>query len=166
VRWVAQALLDDNAAHVITCSRIDEQSRDPARRRGRSCRRSRHTTGPDNVKETPVGHDRERPLVEILYFDGCPNYGAARAMVERVSRALGLEPELRLVDVPDEVSARRLRFLGSPTIRVAGRDVDLQAGERDEYVLSCRVYRTENGLAGQPEERWVREALEQEASEA
>jgi hypothetical protein len=110
-------------------------------------------------------HDRDRPLVEILYFDGCPNHEAARALVERVSGELGLEPELRLVNVPDEEAARRLRFLGSPTIRVAGRDVDPQAGERDEYVLSCRVYRTASGFAGQPEERWVRDALEREASE-
>ena len=110
-------------------------------------------------------HDRERPVVEILYFDGCPNYEAARAMVERVSGALGLEAELRLVNVPDEKTARRLRFLGSPTIRVAGRDVDPQAREREEYALSCRVYRTASGFAGQPEERWVRDALEREAAE-
>jgi hypothetical protein len=109
-------------------------------------------------------HDHERPLVEILYFDGCPNHEAARALVERVSGALGLDPELRLVNVPDEEAARRLRFLGSPTVRVAGRDVDPQAAERDDYVLSCRVYRTDSGLAGQPDERWIRAALEREAS--
>ena len=106
-----------------------------------------------------------RPLVEILYFDGCPNHHPALAMVERVSRELGIEPEIRLVNVPDDETARQVRFLGSPTIRVDGRDVDPQAGERDEYVLSCRVYRTGSGFAGQPEERWVRDALEREASE-
>jgi hypothetical protein len=100
-----------------------------------------------------------RPLVEILYFDGCPNHEGARELVERTSRELGLEPQLRLVNVPDEESARRLRFLGSPTIRVAGIDVDPHAEERDEYVLSCRLYRTESGFAGQPDERWVRAAL-------
>lgn len=102
---------------------------------------------------------RARPLVEILYFDGCPNHEAARELVDRVSRELGLQPELRLVNVPDEQEARRLRFLGSPTVRVAGRDVDPQAAERDDYVLSCRVYRTDTGFAGQPDERWVRDAL-------
>jgi hypothetical protein len=116
------------------------------------------------VKEALVEHDRKRPLVEILYFDGCPNHEAARALVERVSSEVGLEPELRLLSVADEEAARRLRFLGSPTIRVAGRDVDPQAAERDEYVLSCRVYRTETGFAGQPEERWVRDALQREAT--
>ena len=100
-----------------------------------------------------------RPLVEILYFDGCPNYEGARELVERVSRELGVEPELRLVNVPDEEAARRLRFLGSPTIRVGGSDVEPHAEERDEYVLSCRVYRTVRGFAGHPDERWVRDAL-------
>lgn len=107
-----------------------------------------------------------RPLVELLYFDGCPNQTGALELVERVSRELGLEPELRLVNVPDEETARRLRFLGSPTIRVDGADVDPEALERDEYVLSCRVYRTESGFAGRPDEAWVRAALEQAAADS
>lgn len=107
---------------------------------------------------------RAKPLVELLYFDGCPNHEAARIMVERVSSELGLELELRLVNVPDEHEAQRLRFLGSPTIRVGGRDIDPDASERDNYVLSCRVYRTAAGFAGQPDERWLREALQQETA--
>jgi hypothetical protein len=104
------------------------------------------------------------PLVEILYFDGCPNYEGARAMVERVSQRLGIETEVRLVEVPDDEAAERLRFLGSPTVRVAGRDVDPLAGELDHYVRSCRVYRTERGFTGQPDDRWVRDALERATS--
>jgi len=34
----------------------------------------------------------------------------------------------------DEDAAQRLRFLGSPTIRAGGRDVDPHAHERDRYV--------------------------------
>ena len=104
------------------------------------------------------------PLVEVLYFDGCPNHEGARELVARVAGELGIEPRLRLVNVSDEEAARRLRFLGSPTVRVAGADVDPQSEERDEYVLSCRVYRTERGFAGQPDERWVRDALERASS--
>jgi len=50
-------------------------------------------------------------------------------------------------------------ILGSPTVRVDGRDVDPQAEERRDYGLSCRVYRTERGLAGLPDARWLRAAL-------
>ncbi len=99
------------------------------------------------------------PLVEIFYFDGCPNHHPAVALVERLSRELGLNPEIRLVNVPDDETARRVRFLGSPTIRVGGRDVDPQASERSDYGLSCRIFRTAAGMVGQPDEQWVREAL-------
>ena len=121
-------------------------------------------TTPDRASEGEAAAASACPLVEILYFDGCPNHEGARGLVERVSREIGIDPELRLVSVPDEEAARRLRFLGSPTIRVAGEDVDPQAREGADYVLSCRVYRTEHGFAGQPDERWVRDALVREAS--
>ena len=100
-----------------------------------------------------------RRRIEVLYFDGCPNHEAARAMVERVAAGLELEPEISLVRIADDASAARHRFLGSPTVRVDGRDVEPGAEERGHFVLSCRVYRTEHGLSGQPDPAWVREAL-------
>jgi hypothetical protein len=104
-----------------------------------------------------------RPLVEILSFAGCPNHIGAIELVERVSRGLGVDPELRVLEVSDQGAAQRLRFLGSPTIRVGGRDVDPHGWERGDYALSCRVFRTGAGISGQPDERWVREALLREA---
>jgi len=98
-------------------------------------------------------------LVEILYFDGCPNHQSARELVERVAAELQIEPDVRLVDVQTSDDAQRLHFLGSPTIRVNGRDVEPGAEEHREFVHSCRVYRTDSGFAGQPDERWVRDAL-------
>jgi hypothetical protein len=116
----------------------------------------------DGAAEEVTGGGRG-PLVEILYFEGCPNHHLAIALVERVSRALRLDPELRLVNVPDQEEAQRLRFLGSPTVRVGGVDIDPHTEERSDYALSCRLFRTEVGISGQPEERWVREALLREA---
>jgi hypothetical protein len=105
-----------------------------------------------------------RPLVEILYFEGCPNHEAARALVERVAAELRIEPELTLVCVPDPEAAAERRFLGSPTVRVNGRDVEPGAEERDDYALSCRVYRVERGFSGQPDPAWIREALSSAAA--
>jgi Polyketide cyclase / dehydrase and lipid transport len=128
--------------------------------------RSRPQREADAKAPPPQEEEIARPLVEILYFEGCPNHEAARTVVERVSGQLGIEPELRLVEVPSEEAAQRLHFLGSPTIRVEGEDVDPHASERRDYARSCRVYQTESGLAGQPDERWVRAALQRAASEA
>ena len=105
-----------------------------------------------------------RPRVEILYFEGCPNHEPARALVERVAADLGVELELELVEVPDAEAAERRRFLGSPTVRVDGVDVEPGPAGRDDFVLSCRVYRGAHGLTGQPDESWVRDALAKAAA--
>ena len=103
--------------------------------------------------------ERRRPVVEILYFDGCPNHEPAVALVERIDRELGTNADVRLVNVPDPGAANRLRFLGSPTVRVDGVDVDPLTTQRSDYALSCRIFTTDHGPAGQPEARWVRDAL-------
>lgn len=118
---------------------------------------------PADIVTEPVSSKSGSPLVEIFYFDGCPNHEPALALVKRLSAELGIEPEIRLVNVPDVESAQQLCFLGSPTVRVGGRDVDPHTEERADYALSCRVFRTEAGIVGQPDERWVRDALLHEA---
>ena len=100
-----------------------------------------------------------RPRVEILYFDGCPNHEAARELVEHVAAEVPVEPEIELVKVPDADAATTLHFLGSPTVRVDGRDVEPGADERRDFAFSCRVYRGEHGLGGQPDAAWIRSAL-------
>jgi hypothetical protein len=100
-----------------------------------------------------------KPRVELLYFEGCPNRKHAQALVERVAAQLQLAPTIELVEVPDDEAAVAFRFLGSPTIRVDGRDVEPGAAEREDFTLACRIYRTERGLAGQPDAAWIRAAL-------
>jgi hypothetical protein len=101
-----------------------------------------------------------RPRVEVLFIEDCLNYAAARALVERVADELHLEPDIRSIEVRDPDDARALRFLGSPTIRVRGRDVEPGADRRRDFALACRVYRSPHGVSGEPDEAWVREALE------
>jgi hypothetical protein len=104
-----------------------------------------------------------RPRVEILYFEGCPNHEPARMLVERLARQLRIEPEIRMVEVAGPGAAVELGFLGSPTVRVDGVDVDPGAEGRRDFAFSCRIYRSESGVAEQPDERWVREALAEAA---
>ena len=104
-----------------------------------------------------------RPRVEILYFQGCPNQESARVLVERLARELRIAPEIRVVEVADPDAAVAHRFLGSPTVRVNGMDVEPGAEARRDFALSCRIYRSERGLAEQPAEARVREALSEAA---
>jgi hypothetical protein len=95
----------------------------------------------------------------VLTVAGCPNRDAAIALVQRVCAQLGSHVELRVVDIPDQQAAEHARFLGSPTIRVDGHDIEPGAEHQQEYVHACRLYRGRHSLRGLPEEDWLRQAL-------
>ena len=108
-----------------------------------------------------MGSSSHVPRIELLVFDGCPNAAPARELIGQVSASLALEPRVEVVVVPDAASAEHARFLGSPTIRVDGRDIEPGAENRNSFALACRVYSTTSGVAGMPDEEWLREALKQ-----
>lgn len=95
---------------------------------------------------------------EILYFQGCPTYVAAEKAVREVLAEQGIEALVELVAVNSDEEAQRLRFPGSPTIRVNGEDL-FPVPERGEYALGCRMYATPEGLKGSPTAKMLKEAL-------
>ena len=70
-----------------------------------------------------------------------------------------MEAELRLVEVRDQDAAERLSFLGSPSVRIDGADIDAGADAGAGYALSCRMY----GDAGVPPEELLVNALKSSA---
>jgi hypothetical protein len=96
--------------------------------------------------------------VEVLYFDGCPTYVAATRTVSEVMSELEMDVEVELVGVNSDEEAERLRFPGSPTIRVDGRDL-FPVPERGVWALGCRTYATPEGLKGYPTREMIRDAL-------
>ena len=100
-----------------------------------------------------------RPVIEVLYVHDCPHYPATLTLVERIRAELEIDTELRTGLIVDQAAAERARFPGSPTVRVDDRDVEPDSEPATEYIVGCRLYRLEHRFAGQPEERWVREAL-------
>lgn len=96
--------------------------------------------------------------VELLFFDGCPSHDRLLPRVRALADAAGAELVLRRVETAAE--AERERFLGSPTVRVDGRDVDPGASARVDYGLKCRIYRSAEGQSPLPPEAWIRAALE------
>ena len=95
--------------------------------------------------------------VELLYFDGCPNWPAGLANLKSALQDADLDAQVQLVKIEDVVRAKRERFLGSPSIRVEG--ADLWPEERDEYFLECRVYQTPQGMKGSPTVEMIRQKL-------
>jgi hypothetical protein len=100
--------------------------------------------------------------VELLVIDQCPNEGDAAALLRRALDDVGLKRvpvRTRVVSTQDE--AERLRFVGSPTVRINGEDPFVDRDQR--VVLGCRVYLTEGGRSGLPDLCGLRQALKRHA---
>lgn len=96
-------------------------------------------------------------LIELLYFNGCPGHEQLRQAVERLAEQTGAQLEVRAVETLEAADAER--FLGSPTVRVDGVDIEPGAGERRDFGLKCRIYRAGGRQSGRPPEAWIRAAL-------
>ena len=94
--------------------------------------------------------------VEVLYFDGCPTYRQAEKTLRGVFAQEDTKVELVAINTDEE--AQRLRFPGSPTIRVNGEDL-FPMPDRAGYALGCRMYATPEGLKGSPTAEMLEEAL-------
>ena len=97
--------------------------------------------------------------IELLFWDGCPSHPKALADLREAMSELGLDPAtVHVLEVRGEADAERERFVGSPTIRIDGRDIEPVEGE--PYSLSCRVYHRRDGrISATPDPADVREAL-------
>jgi hypothetical protein len=96
--------------------------------------------------------------VTLRYFEGCPHWRMAHNRLREALRAKGMadvEPVLERVETAED--AERLRFIGSPTILVDGRDPF--AAAESAFGLTCRVYQIPGGLAGSPTLDQLRGAL-------
>jgi hypothetical protein len=97
--------------------------------------------------------------VEVLYFDGCPNHGELLPRLRDLMRRAGVSTEIELRAITDHEAALRERFLGSPTVRVDGRDVEPAADRRSDFGMKCRLYRGGDRVSGQPADEWIEQAL-------
>jgi hypothetical protein len=102
-----------------------------------------------------------QPLVELLWWEGCPSTDEALAILREEMSALGLDSDaIDVREVSTDADAEREQFIGSPTIRVDGRDV--QPLPDEPIGLACRVYRLPDGrISPLPDRAEVRHTLEE-----
>ncbi|HEY8314982.1 MAG TPA: DUF2703 domain-containing protein [Candidatus Baltobacteraceae bacterium] len=97
--------------------------------------------------------------VEILYFEGCPHTDEAVMAVTKALREERVDVDIVRVVVDDPDSAMRLRFLGSPSVRVNGLDIEQSAREKCDFGMMCRVYECAGKRRGAPSAALVRRAI-------
>jgi hypothetical protein len=97
--------------------------------------------------------------IELLYWEGCPSYPEAQALLEQVVAEHGLDVEVEVREVKTDAEAADLSFPGSPTIRVDGRDIQPPV-DPEPPGLTCRIYHLRDGrVSPLPDPADLKEAL-------
>ena len=99
--------------------------------------------------------------IELVYWRECPSWPRALADLRSAMLDAGLDPDtVDVREVETEQDAQREGFVGSPTIRIGGRDIQPPA-EDEPLGLTCRIYRLRDGrVSPTPDPADVREALD------
>lgn len=93
-------------------------------------------------------------VIEIISIPDCPNHRPTLERARALLISASISAEIKEILVNTTAHAEAIGFMGSPTVRVNGRDVEpLPAMQAS---LSCRIY--ENG-SGIPPEALLKQAI-------
>ncbi|MBW2624508.1 MAG: hypothetical protein JRD68_16485 [Deltaproteobacteria bacterium] len=73
--------------------------------------------------------------VELLFVPGCSSRSETEETVKRLLEELAPRAGLKIKEVGSQKKAEALKFPGSPTIRVNGKDIEPDAELRSNFGL-------------------------------
>src|SRR5947209_14685204 len=97
--------------------------------------------------------------VELLFWAGCPSHeDALRELREVLVQESADADAVTVREIVTDDEASKERFIGSPTIRIDGADVQPEPNE--PAGLTCRVYHRRDGrVSPTPDPQDVRDAV-------
>ena len=97
--------------------------------------------------------------VEVLYIADCPNHQLVVDRLREVLRSAAISERIDEVEVRTSAEAEALRFIGSPTVRVNGLDVEPEARTVYHFGMGCRSYLDNGRRSGLPSVDLIRRSL-------
>ncbi|MCH8026565.1 MAG: DUF2703 domain-containing protein [candidate division Zixibacteria bacterium] len=98
--------------------------------------------------------------IELLVFDGCPNSEPTEKLIRETMSELDADGKIEVVTVVDNDDAVAKRFLGSPSVRVNGKDLEIEEDATTQYSMRCRIYRTDESQSGLPSKEVLIKAIQ------
>lgn len=102
--------------------------------------------------------NKPKNVIEVLYTEACPFWKDVLKTIEEILRESKIEALVKMVKVSSEEEAKRLRFPGSPTVRINGVDIDPMAKETTG-AIGCRVYMYEGKMYEYPPRDMIEKAV-------
>lgn len=98
--------------------------------------------------------------IELFVFDGCPNSEPTEKLIRETVSELGSDVKIEVVTVVDNDDAVVKNFLGSPSVRVNGKDLEIEEDSTTTYSMRCRIYRSDESHSGIPPKELLIKAIQ------
>jgi len=102
--------------------------------------------------------------VQVLYFDDCPHYLPTVELITETLRSKCIDAEVEHVLMTTPEQAQSIGFMGSPTVRIDGLDVEPEARTQRGYGFGCRTYLDGSKRTGLPSPQMIQRAIEEATS--
>lgn len=107
-----------------------------------------------------MNNDRSEVVkIEFFYFEGCPHHSPALALLKNILKEEDAIYPIEVINVDSDQYAREIRFLGSPSIRINGKDIEESEVDSPDYGIRCRIYKGNDGPTGIPPEVLLRKSI-------
>ena len=97
--------------------------------------------------------------IEFLYFDGCPNHETALTNLKDVLSDADMNDEIEIINIEKPEDVIKHRFLGSPSIRINNKDLEITEDDSTEYSMRCRRYKNGDLMEGFPSKELIKMKL-------
>ncbi len=98
--------------------------------------------------------------IRVLTFAGCPGCEATFRLVREAVDELGVRATVSHIQIRSEIEAIEKRFLGSPSVQIDGKDIEVQRRE-DPPSFACRLYVHGGRRTGVPPKGMILKAIQE-----
>ena len=97
--------------------------------------------------------------IEVFYFSGCPSYKPTLELLNNILDEEEINSPIERINVDSEELVQKHMFLGSPSIRVDGLDIEVEARTSKDFGQKCRIYNQGGVPSGIPSKSLVKKAI-------
>lgn len=97
-------------------------------------------------------------VIQYYYFEGCPAWRVSWRNLKQAVLEMGIQADLKVVKLEAEEQVTTERFLGSPTIRINGNEIEGDESGK-EYTMACRAFTEDGKLTETPSAAFFKEKL-------